>query len=170
MAGVRLPFRVRVPSEASESLVDPDLTGTIRIKRKPKVITDDVGGTVWVDDVESVELELVSTMMLEVLIDEDEETVRQRLKDIEATGSGVLARDPRNASFEVVDDKELAKALKTADEGPSVSEIDELSLVSTQMLRVMIEKPELSPQEVSDELQLLEDVKASGGYDPYNSA
>ncbi|MEO0576156.1 MAG: hypothetical protein AAF004_11895 [Pseudomonadota bacterium] len=159
-----------------------DITSTIRLVRRPKVETNDVGGTVWVDTVESVELEMVSTMMLEVMLEADEGTTRMQLQQLETSQNGLLAHDRKNDSFEVVRGDELKAALagstgqsapqRNADHARYAVEqtpdaAEELSLVSTQMIQVMLEKPELSPQQVSEELQLLEE--ASGGFDPYNN-
>lgn len=150
--------------------MDIDLTSTIRIVRKPKVVTDAVGGTVWVDDVKSVELELVSTQMLEVLMDADEDTVRLKLQDLDATGNGVLARDVSKpgSDFEVVTGKELEQALAEQTSIHSLDDAQELQLVSTQMVQVLIDRPDMTPKQVSQEMQLLEEVEAAGGYDPYN--
>lgn len=170
---------------AQEGMMDDELTSTIRLVRRPKVATNDVGGTVWIDSVESIEVELVSTMMLEVMLDADEGTTRQKLQDLDMSGDGVLAHNAKDARFEVVQGRELKAALDDSARSRSAAanasntqyeveqicdDLDELSLVSTQMIEVMIKKPELSPQEVSEELQLLEDVKASGGFDPYNNS
>lgn len=163
--------------------MDDDLTSTVRLVRRPRVVTNDVGGTVWVDEVEPVEIELVSTMMLKVMLDADEDGTRQQLQDAAASGNGMLAHDPKRASFEVIDDEELRAALAGTDDPfassgktsqshyeitEAADEVEGLSLVSTQMIKVMLEHPELSPEEVSDELQLIEEINASGGFDPYN--
>ncbi|MEL7023933.1 MAG: hypothetical protein AAGL69_09325 [Pseudomonadota bacterium] len=152
--------------------MNDDLTSTIRIVRQPKVLTDAVGGTVWVDDVTPVELELVSTQMLEVMMDVDEDTVRLKLKDIDATRNGVLARNPNqpNGDFEVVQGEELQQALIEQTSIHSLDDDSELQLVSTQMVQVLIDRPDMTPKQVSEEMQLMEEVEAAGGYDPYNKA
>ncbi|MEM8547852.1 MAG: hypothetical protein AAGF46_06790 [Pseudomonadota bacterium] len=151
--------------------MDIDLTSTIRIVRKPKVVTDAVGGTVWVDDVKSVELELVSTQMLEIMMDADEDTVRMKLQDVDATGNGVLARDVSkpDSEFEVVTGKELEQALAEQTSIHSLDDAQELQLVSTQMVQALIDRPDMTPKQVSQEMRLLEEVEAAGGYDPYNN-
>ncbi|MEL6868377.1 MAG: hypothetical protein AAFO81_01125 [Pseudomonadota bacterium] len=157
-----------------------EITQTIRLKRRSKVDTNVVGGTVWNEPVEDTELELVSTRMLEVMIDEDEAMMRRQLQRLEHADDGVLAHNPANKTLEIVPRDDVRTALATNGATPAAadrlatqpSQNDptsvELSLVSTAMVKVMIEKPELSPKEVEFELELLED--AAGGFDPYNSA
>ncbi|MFK8053014.1 MAG: hypothetical protein AB8F65_08555 [Woeseiaceae bacterium] len=153
-----------------------DFTRTMRLVRRSKVVTNDVGGTVWVDSVEPVELELVSTMMLEVMMDTDEDETRRQLKQLPEDGEGVLAHDPKRSEFQVVHCDEIEAAL-SGNAGPSTPNPDlvhdddelELSLVSTQMIKVMLDHPELSPQEVSEEVQLIEEIESAGGFDPYNN-
>ena len=151
--------------------MNDDQTSTIRILREPKVITDAVGGTVWVDDVEPVELELISTQVLEGMMEVDEDTVRLKLKDLDATDNGVLARnvhDPQS-DFEVVGGEELERALFETTGSHTLDDAQELQLVSTQMVQVLIERPDMTPQQVSEEMQLMEELEAAGGYDPYNN-
>ncbi len=147
---------------------------TVRIVRKDKVMTDDRGRTVWNVPVEEVELELVSTEMLKTLIDEGDAEKRQRLEDAARGKEGVLAHSPTSGSFEIIDDDDLMAAL---DDAGSVSETvdaaefrdeslmdradtgdEELSLVSTQMLKVMLEIDE------DDD----EPKEADTGFNPYD--
>lgn len=164
--------------------MDDDYTATIRLARRPKVYTDAVGGTVWKDDVETGELELVSTQMLEILLLDDEGTLG-RLKSLASSGDGVLARDRQSDGFEVVPRDDLQAAL--GDSGrfqmppdetvPSrfvaeqvADDIDELTLVSTQVLRKLLDEPGLSPKQAAEELKLLDEPGACDGFDPYNSS
>ena len=128
---------------------------TVRIVRKDKVMTDDRGRTVWNVPVEEVELELVSTEMLKTLIDSGDAEKRQRLEDAARGKEGVLAHSPTSGSFEIIDDDDLKAALEgVGDASDAVDASDfreeslldradngdeELSLVSTQMLKVMLE-------------------------------
>ena len=148
---------------------------TVRIVRKDKVMTDERGRTVWNVPVEEVELELVSTEMLKTLIDSGDADKRQNLEEAARSKEGVLARSPTSGSFEIIDDDDLMAALEGAG---SVSETvdaaefreeslldradtgdEELSLVSTQMLKVMLE--------IEDEEDGEDDGK---GFNPYDSA
>ncbi|MEM7083965.1 MAG: hypothetical protein AAF465_14645 [Pseudomonadota bacterium] len=160
--------------------MDNDLTATVRLVRRPKVVTDEVGGTVWTDPVGSIEVELVSTMMLKVMLADDEGTVRQQLLDLERSTDGILAHNAKDKKFEVVKGDALKAALgdSATSQTPETeyvveqvaNDLDELSLVSTQMIQIMLEKPELSPQEVYDELEILESPKAIRGFNPYDSS
>ncbi|MEL7298272.1 MAG: hypothetical protein AAGJ86_11475 [Pseudomonadota bacterium] len=158
--------------------MEDDTTSTIRLRRATshRVTTDAVGGTVWDDTIETVEFELVSTAMLKVMLDDDHDSTRLKLRAVADSGEGLLARSKHSASFEVVDKHEVRDALSaepdtrsnaTHAESPP-NTVDELSLVSTQMIKVMLERPELTPEQVSDELQLVAEAEAAGGFDPYN--
>ena len=148
---------------------------TVRIVRKDKVMTDERGRTVWNVPVEEVELELVSTEMLKTLIDSGDADKRQNLEQAARSKEGVLARSPTSGSFEIIDDDDLMAALEgagnvsdTVDAAEFREESlldradtgdEELSLVSTQMLKVMLE--------IDDEDDGEEDGK---GFNPYDSA
>ena len=156
-----------------------DLKQTVRIVRKPKVATDERGHTVWADPVETVELDLVSTTMLKNLLDADDDTTRQRIEKAAEGKDGVLAHDAERDRFEIIDDDDLQAALDSAASAqepvrpadvvlePLADSIDddeeELSLVSTQMLRKMLagDEPDDNPDS-GDE--------PGDGFDPYNSS
>ena len=151
-----------------------ELENTVRIIRKAKVATDDRGRSVWVDPVETAKLELVSTQMLEALIDADEEA---------ASGEdGLLAHDPEKDAFEIVSDDDLKAALSAASDtlaAPTHSadvvyefddqeaDLDEMSLVSTQMLKAILD-PNAEPEQEPDTDTDFSDP--GGGFDPYNSS
>ena len=155
------------------------LNQTIRIKRGEKVGVDDHGHSVWTKPVEELELELVSTMMLKKILDSDDEEKKQRSRSLAAEEEGVLARSPCGESFEIVSDDELEAALAASNEEPAfhrpadvvlepaspVGEQEELSLVSTQVLRQMLSHNDDASSGDSDELGLQGD---SGGYNPYD--
>ncbi|MEM6638737.1 MAG: hypothetical protein AAF610_02450 [Pseudomonadota bacterium] len=164
--------------------MDNDITATVRLIRQPKVKSNAVGGTVWnetVDEVESAELELVSTQMLQVMILDDEKARRQQLADLKSSEDGLLAHNRRKDTFEVVPRKDYQSAMEqrsqpkpAAKPSPYVakqvsSDIDDQSLVSTQVIRKLLNKPQLSPQEAFDELKLVDEPGSEGGFDPYNS-
>lgn len=155
-----------------------DYTPTVRIRRPAKVTTDDRGRTVWAETVETAELELVSSGMLQQILASSDEDTRSAIERIvSGEEEGVLARDPATGLFEIISDADLQAILKDNDTLPKIarsadvtlepasskaaSAADELSLVSTQVLRKIVckDKPE-TVQPKKDE---------AGGFDPYNS-
>ncbi len=147
---------------------------TVRIVRKDKVMTDDRGRTVWNVPVEEVELELVSTATLKTLIESGDQKRRERLEEAARGKEGVLAHSPTSGSFEIIDDDDLMAALSDADSVPETVDAsefrdeslldradtgdEELSLVSTQMLKAMldIDEDDDGPKE------------ADTGFNPYD--
>mgnify|MGYP001817093610 CR=1 FL=1 len=118
------------------------LKQTIRIVR-PAGKDADVGGN------ETVELELVSTMMLESILESNDQAAKQKIRDLaanDAVADGVLARDAESDSFEIVD----------ADGSP------EFSLVTTQMLNRTLRDKDKDVN--SDEI-----IDSGPSFDPYNS-
>ncbi len=156
-----------------------ELKQTVHLIRRGKVTTDDRGRTVWEGPVEEAEFELISTQMMERLINSGDEERRRRLEKVANEGDGVLARNTANNEFEVIADDDLEKALASADaeSGParadhsaetvatSTGDTDQLSLVSTQMLRVMLggDEEEASGDDADAAF------KPESGFDPYNS-
>ena len=151
------------------------LNQTMRILRSPKVTTDERGRTVWVDPVESANLELVSTRMLKQIIEVGDVGTNDRLCEVAKGEDGLLARDIDKGRFEVISDEELQHILDGTDmeseakdaagltEEPVVevaTDEEELELVSTQMLRII-----LSPE---DEEQTTAEGSAASGFDPYD--
>ena len=153
-------------------MADP-LKQTVRIQRKPKVKTDDLGHSVWDESVQTTELELVSTMMLKQILESDDEKARRRIEKAAHGKEGVLARDAGSNRFEIIDDDDLQAAIDSAANTPDNAQPtevarpplservdqddEELSLVSTQRLRQMLD--------IEDPTQAGDDV----GSDPYNS-
>ncbi len=149
------------------------LKQTVRIVRKPKVETDKLGHSVWAETVQTAELELVSTMMLKQILESDNEKAKRRIKLAAQGKDGVLARHAESNRFEIIDDDDLQAAIDSAANTPDLvrpAEVvheplsarvdlddEELSLVSTQMLRQMLD--------VEDPSKDGDDV----GSDPYNS-
>jgi len=159
-----------------------DYVATVRIRRPARVSTDG-GRNVWADTVEEVELELVSTSQLEAILQSGDEDTQGAIREaLSGRQEGVLARDPATGLFQVISEDDLKSILEDNDGLPirrrpaDVSlepagerdEGEELSLVSTQMLRKIIrseEKPAkpvrgVKPKAAKDR---------SGGFDPYNS-
>jgi hypothetical protein len=143
----------------------------VRIVR-PKVSTDDRGRTVWTEPVESVELELVTTGMLEQILQTDDDDAKRRLREAARGKDGVLAHDPRRGRYEIIDDDDLKAPAGAPETGgastvvleplSSLADIDgeELSLVSTQALRRIIRVEEDEPDD--------ERLEPDKGFDPYN--
>jgi len=158
-----------------------DLFKTVRLVRRGKVTTDDRGRSVWAEPVADAELELVSTQMLQQMLESDDEERKERLKAASSTRDGVLARNTSTEEFEVIDDDDLKAALSVAEgsTGPGrVADViyepvvddeagddgEELSLVSTQMLRKM-----LGADEETDDTDKAPEADVGQSFDPYNS-
>ena len=154
-----------------------ELKQTVRILRRSKVATDDRGRTVWVDPVETVELDLVSTAMLERVLSSDDEESKRKIKEAAAGKDGVLAHDTLNDSFEIVDDADLQAILEAVPSGMDAIKAadvvyeplaeradtgDELSLVSTQALRRILK--------IDDEPLVVDDEFANQGFNPYDKS
>jgi len=155
--------------------VNDKLNKTQRILRSSKVKTDERGRTVWVDDIATTRLELMSTQMLRQVIETENSDTNDHLREVASGKDGLLARDVDKGRFEIISDEELQHILdgtdvKSDDENAdkivnepmveAVSDEDELELVSTQMLRVMI-----SPE---DENPLAAEESDGGGFNPYD--
>jgi len=158
-----------------EVVVNDKLNRTQRILRSPKVTTDERGRTVWVDPVETAKLELVSTQMLKQIIEADDVDMTDHLREVAEGQDGLLARNVDEDRFEIISDTELQRILDGTDMEPevkgassfvkeplaeAVTDEEELELVSTQMLRII-----LSPE---DEEQAAADGSAESGFDPYD--
>jgi hypothetical protein len=159
-----------------------DYPPTVRIRR-PKVTTDERGRTVWADKVETVQLELVSTGMLQKILQSSDDETRTAIESIvNRPEEGVLARDPATGLFEIISEADLQSFMKENDNLPTETppaetppaedtlepvhsetddDKDELSLVSTQVLRKILHKD--SPMPVPKKKD------KGGGFDPYDS-
>jgi hypothetical protein len=160
-----------------------DFTRTVRIQRSSKVADDDRGRNVWAGKVESVELELVSTVALQKILKSADGKAEAEIRQLAAGKSdGVLARDTATGVFQIVSDEDLKTAVEitASKDAPrrgseikgtplsekALSAAEELSLVSTQILRKV-----LAP----DGKAQYETAKAgkkdkSEGFDPYNNS
>lgn len=134
-----------------------------------------------VDPVATIELELVSTQALEETLRSNDPRSRASIeRAAEHHGDGVLARDPVNGNFEIIDNDDLREILDAQAElpgqqrasdvthspssGESTAASDELSLVSTQKLRAILGKPE---EETLPEPSA--DLDAGKSFNPYDS-
>lgn len=160
------------------------MSDTVKIQRpedrKKKVTVDDRGRSVWNDTIETCNFELVSTQVLKKLI-EDDEKHRDAVTELATTNSqGYLAKDSSTGLFRIIDDDDLQSLLDSnaAPESlarpaevvyepskPPEQEDEDLSLVSTQALRKILDIPDTSPKKASP--QPVKDKL--GGFDPYNT-
>jgi hypothetical protein len=132
-----------------------DFTRTVRIQRPTRVAEDDRGRSVWVGKVESVELELVSTVALQKILKTADGKTQAEIRSLaDSRKEGVLARDTATGVFQIVSDEDLKTAVEitTPRDGPvrgaeiqgaplsekALKAAEELSLVSTQILRKVI--------------------------------
>lgn len=128
---------------------------TVRLKKKPSVITDDRGRRVWAAPVEPAEFELVSTMELQNILESDNDA-RQKIEDAaraEENPDAVLAHNAEKDDYEFVD----------ADGS------EEFSLVSTQMLFKILAKDNVDGSSDNDDGASPELEDTGGGFDPYNA-
>jgi hypothetical protein len=123
-----------------------DHTRTVRIKRPSRVAQDERGRTVWVGRVETVELELMSTVALQKVMKSGDGGACSEIRKLaRSRKDGVLARDTATGHYRIVSESEL-KALPNT---------DELSLVSTQILRKVV--------------KTVGKKDPAGGFDPYDN-
>jgi hypothetical protein len=156
-----------------------DYAPTVRIRRPAKVTTDERGRTVWAETVETAQLELVSTVMLHKILESSDDDARSAIERIvSGQEEGVLARDPATGLFEIISDADLQSIPKDNDSLPKIARPaeatlepvrskaadrdDELSLVSTQVLRKILHKDAPMP--------VVKKKDRGGGFDPYNSS
>lgn len=154
-----------------------DYAPTVRIRR-PKVTTDERGRTVWADTVETVELELVSTVTLQKILQSSDDEARTAIERIVSRPEeGVLARDPATGLFEIISEADLQSFMEENDNLPKKpppagytlepersgtdDTDDELSLVSTQVLRKILHKDSPAPAPKKKD--------KGGGFNPYDS-
>lgn len=159
-----------------------DHTKTVQIRKVDKVAPDHRGRSVWLGKVEPVELELVSTMALQSILKTEGGKTRVEIQKLAAgRKNGVLARDTATGHFRILSEADLRKAATAPPgEGPKRSGVvtappmsettrkkaEELSLVSTQILRKVV-KPDGKSE--------IEKSKAAGrkdkfgGFNPYDN-
>ena len=159
-----------------------DFTKTVRIQRPTRVAEDDRGRNVWVGKVESVELELVSTMALQKILKTADGKTQAEIRQLAAgKADGVLARDAATGVFQIVSNEDLKTAIEitTPRDGPArgaeikgaplsektLKAADELSLVSTQMLRKVLTPDGKAGYETPKGGK----KDKSGGFDPYDN-
>lgn len=153
-----------------------DPTKTVRIKRPSKVMQDDRGHNVWIGRVETAELELVSTMALQRVLKSGTGEAQTEIRKLaRSQKDGMLARDTATGHYRIVSEADLksfaaagsAGIQQPQDPPKRTAEVtgapisanalrtsDELSLVSTQILRKVVKASG--------------GKDPSGGFDPYN--
>ncbi len=148
----------------------------VLVKRPAKIASDGHGRSVWVDPIDSAELELVSTQMLKVMLSSRDDAERKAIEEAaDTSANGVLARDPANGQFEIIEEDELQAILNENQGLPEMSrpsdatlepirdyvDDDHLSLVSTQALRKVLSGDDVDEPEPA--------VNEPTGFDPYNT-
>lgn len=128
-----------------------ELKKTVRILCKPKAGDAQSNRNVWSGPIESGEFELVSTMMLQTILETDDGDARQKLEaaaELDVEGSGLLAHNAEKDSYEIIDG----------------AGNDDFSLVSTQMLQRMLKTGDAGDPAIDSDDPLDIDT----GFDPYN--
>ena len=164
-------------------MTSKDPTKTVRIRKIDKVAPDHRGRSVWLGKIEPVELELVSTTALEKILKTGGADTRIEIRKL-AVGrkNGLLARDTATGHFRILSDADLRKAATTSPpgDGPRRSGVvtaapltetarkkaDELSLVSTQVLRKVV-KPDGEAGDRKPKPAARKDK--FGGFNPYDN-
>ncbi len=161
-----------------------DHTKTTPIRKIDKVAPDTRGRSVWLGKVEPVELELVSTTALEKILRTEGGQTRSEIRKLAAgRKNGVLARDAATGHFRILSDADLKKAATAPPaDGPKRSGVttsapltdtarrkaDELSLVSTQILRKVV-KPDGKAEIESAKPKSAGKKDKFGGFNPYDN-
>ncbi|MBT8077405.1 MAG: hypothetical protein KJO31_02460 [Gammaproteobacteria bacterium] len=144
-----------------------------------RVRTDGRGRSVWDDTIKTANLELVSTQALELELKSGSEKCRRSIeRAAEHTGEGILARDTATGLYEIIDDDDLREILggqqdlsatgRPAEVTPepagdtTAAAGEELSLVSTQMLRKVLGQADLEEEDSSP-------AQLERSFNPYDS-
>ena len=160
-----------------------DFTKTVRIKRQSRVAPDDRGRNVWVGRVETVELELISTTALEKVLKTGDGKAQTEIRKLaKSRKDGVLARDTATGHYQIVSDADLksfvsADGTNAQDKPKRAAEVvaeplsdkarsaaDELSLVSTQILRKVVKE-----DAKAEAIKLSGKKDKFGGFNPYDN-
>lgn len=164
-------------------MTSKDPTKTVRIRKVDKVAPDHRGRSVWLGKIEPVELELVSTTALEKILKTEGGETRSEIRKLAAgRKNGLLARDTATGHFRILSDADLREAATTPPpaDGPKRSSVvtaapltetvrmkaDELSLVSTQILRKVV-KPDDKAANGKPKPAARKDK--FGGFNPYDN-
>jgi hypothetical protein len=161
-----------------------DPTKTIPIRRIEKVAPDHRGRSVWLGKIEPVELELVSTTALQKILKSEGGATRSEIAKLAAgRKNGVLARDTATGHFRILSDADLKKAVDAppAEGAKRSAEVtgapmtdttrkkaDELSLVSTQILRKVV-RPDGKTEVAAAKTKPASKKDKFGGFNPYDN-
>jgi hypothetical protein len=156
-----------------------DFTKTVQIRKIAKVAPDHRGRSVWLGKVEAVELELVSTTALEKILKTEGDKIRTEIRKLAGSRKdGVLARDTATGHFRILSETDLERAATAPPgEGPKRGNVvtgapltetvrrkaDELSLVSTQILRKVVKADATKAKGPAKKDRF-------GGFDPYDNS
>ena len=159
-----------------------DHTKTVRIRKVDKVAPDHRGRSVWLGKIEPVELELVSTTALEKILKTEGGKTRSEIQKLAAgRKNGVLARDTATGHFRILCEPTSGRRPRAPPgDGPKRSGVvtaapltettrkkaDELSLVSTQILRKVV-KPDGRAGNEKPKAAARKDK--FGGFNPYDN-
>lgn len=151
-------------------------TTTVIIRRPARVNIDERGHNVWTEPIEETELELMSTQELKLALAAADDADREAIREMAESGKrGVVARNPATGGFDVVSEDELRdlqldKTVKLSQlldqdvaDDPSDREDQELSLVTTQMLKQMLGHEEPKDLDEPDD-----SADAEKGFNPYD--
>lgn len=170
-------FDANLPHRLSDAMSD-DAPKNVLVKRPGKVTMGGSGRPVRIDPVESAELELVSTQMLKQILSSRDDSDRKAVEEAADTAAdGVLARDPSNGQFEIIEDEDLQAILDDNQDLPNLTrpadatleplrdyaDNDRLSLVSTQALRRV-----LNDESKEEEKSVMAESEPVG-FNPYDS-
>lgn len=152
------------------------LNQTQRILRSPKFTTDERQQTVRVDTEETGRLELMSTQMLQQVMEKSDSGTTASLRKLASGEDGLIARDVDKDRFEIISDADLESILTGSDSESfsnshvasleerkvdTVGDDTQLELVSTQMLRIAMNLDDADEEEPAEE-------SAFQSFDPYN--
>lgn len=146
---------------------------------KRRVHTDEHGHSVLDGTVNTGKFELVSTQRLKALLEDEKSGHRESAAKLaDSDQDGYLAQDS-SGHLQIIDDDELQSLLDASHPAPAKSrpatvapepatadDDEELSLVSTQRLRKLLDIPE-GPGDKAAEKPIKDEI---GGFDPYNSS
>ena len=161
-----------------------DHTKTVQIRKVAKVAPDDRGRSVWLGKIEPVELELVSTTALQkILTTEGGRTRSEIVKLAAGRKKGVLARDTATGHFRILSEADLKNAVDAPPgDGPkrsaevkaapmtetTIRRAEELSLVSTQILRKVV-APDGKIKVEAAKAKAASKKDKFGGFNPYDN-
>ena len=120
--------------------------------------TDDSGRNVWVKPIEDVELELVSTIRLQRILESADKEQKDRIRELADGDDGFLAQSTETNRLEI-----LPESRFTLEPVAESDDEEEVSLVSTQSLRKILN----IEGETADAEPEIDD--GDHGYNPYDS-